>query len=657
MLSPERIERVGRAEGEIAAELQEALLRLVMANVRAALERGGMGIDALFRLSLDVQQQALREIARRNPEMVAEAARDVAEALAESMDDDLSRIGTTLSELPPHVAADMHRGAATTAQGVAEIVRRDNLSMADDARRQFLNTTSTHVSLVNAGQLTFEEAVRAACAELAASGVRCVDYASGQRADLDVAIRRHVRSQINQAGNRRTMQLMEECGVGFVEVSSHVGARPSHRAWQGRCYSLNGRQVIDGEVYEDFWEATGYQGRNGAKLGDQLCGVNCRHSFGPYLPGEPRAYSPTPDEDAGLDPDEAYAATQRQRELERRVRRAKRDAAAKEAAGEDSAPDRVRLGKAQAQLREHVGSHSHLSRDRDRERVQGLGRQPRGLRNLPPASSRARQEELAAIKTHGNQPIESEAGNFINEHQGLREVLGHEDVSRLAHSIDSAARSGDSTRENAANVFAKGVDSGMVRFDKSRDVPYDQFDPSDRVIYLRQKPSSPRMVAHEAAHAIDWQQSIDYSREGLRIYTNRYMWNSANTSSSTGSLGNLLRAECNELTQRAGASGQSVSLFVSDLAARRGITFSFESVGFLSDIIEGASGGAIRLGVGGHIDRFPNYWETPGALESESFANYVGSAIANPVEYELIRDLFPTSSAAMDELLEVIANV
>lgn len=372
MLSPERIERVGRAEGEIAAELQEALLRLVMANVRAALERGGMGVDALFRLSLDVQQQALREIARRNPEMVAEAARDVTQALAESMDDDLSRIGTTLGELPPHVAADMHRGAATTAQGVAEIVRRDNLSMADDARRQFLNTTSTHVSLVNAGQLTFEEAVRAACAELAASGVRCVDYASGQRADLDVAIRRHVRSQINQAGNRRTMQLMEECGVGFVEVSSHVGARPSHRAWQGRCYSLNGRQVVGGEVYEDFWEATGYQGRNGAKLGDRLCGVNCRHSFGPYLPGEPRAYSPTPDEDAGLDPDEAYAATQRQRELERRVRRAKREAEAKEAAGGDASAERAAVRKAQRDVREHVAGHEHLGRQYGRERSQGL---------------------------------------------------------------------------------------------------------------------------------------------------------------------------------------------------------------------------------------------------------------------------------------------
>lgn len=379
MLSPERIEGVGRASGEIAAELQETLLRLVMANVRAALERGGMGPDALFKLSLDVQQQALREVARRNPEMVAEAAGDVTLALAESLDDDLSRIGTTLAELPPHVAADMHRSAATTAQGVAEIVRRDNLSMADDARRQFLDVTSTHVSLVNAGQLTFEEAVRAACRELGRVGVACVDYASGQRADLDVAIRRHVRSQVNQAGNRRTMQLMEECSVGFVEVSSHVGARPSHRAWQGRCYSLSGRQVVDGEVYEDFWEETGYQGRNGAKLGDQLCGVNCRHSFGPYLPGEPRTYSPTPDEDAGLDPDEAYAATQRQRELERRVRRARRKAEAAEAAGDDASAERAAVRKAQRDVREHVARHEHLGRDYGRERLNVYDRTVRAV--------------------------------------------------------------------------------------------------------------------------------------------------------------------------------------------------------------------------------------------------------------------------------------
>ena len=40
----------------------------------------------------------------------------------------------------------------------------------------------------------------------------------------------------------------------------------------------------------------------------------------------------------------------------------------------------------------------------------------------------------------------------------------------------------------------------------------------------------------------------------------------------------------------------------------------------------------------------------------DALANYGGAAVANPLEYELISELFPSASSAMDDLLEVMAN-
>ena len=52
----------------------------------------------------------------------------------------------------------------------------------------------------------------------------------------DVAVRRHVRTQIAQDGARMTADAMDRYGVQLVEVSSHPNARPTHASWQGQVY-------------------------------------------------------------------------------------------------------------------------------------------------------------------------------------------------------------------------------------------------------------------------------------------------------------------------------------------------------------------------------------------------------------------------------------
>ena len=56
-----------------------------------------------------------------------------------------------------------------------------------------------------------------------------------------------------------------------------------------------------------------------------LGGANCRHSFGPYRHGMPRAYEPDPKPACGLPGEEVYALEQGQRYRERKIREAKRE--------------------------------------------------------------------------------------------------------------------------------------------------------------------------------------------------------------------------------------------------------------------------------------------------------------------------------------------
>ena len=159
-----------------------------------------------------------------------------------------------------------------------------------------------------------------------------------------------------------------------MEVDAHSGARPEHAKWQGGCYSINGRQEIDGIVYEDLRRATGYG--TGAGLG----GWNCRHSFSPYVHGAPRTYTPEMLERYNARNIEyngkkytEYEASQIQRGLERNIRRWKRENSAMTAAGLDATDSAVRLRSTQAGLRDFL-KQTGLKRQSDREQIAGFGR-------------------------------------------------------------------------------------------------------------------------------------------------------------------------------------------------------------------------------------------------------------------------------------------
>ncbi|NGM17729.1 hypothetical protein GMI70_06955 [Eggerthellaceae bacterium zg-893] len=317
MLSPDDIDRAGDMVAAVYSDIEAKMLDRLVAALLSGGPLDSMDMTALVLLYQTCAPE-LQKIMDDNRGAVDEEARKAVEHyLRLSDEDDVRRLGGGEPMWPRQVEA--------TVAGVAEILARDNLQMMEGAKQAFLQASAEAVTQVNAGALTREQALHRAVRRLEREGVPIVTYQNREtgrvtvRNKADVAVRRHVRSQIAQDGARMALDRMSALDVALVEVSSHAGARPSHAAWQGRCYSLKGAATVDGTFYPDFYSSTGYGSVSG------LLGANCRHSFGPYRHGAPRRYEAEPEHASGLPGGEVYELEQRQRLVERRIREAKRE--------------------------------------------------------------------------------------------------------------------------------------------------------------------------------------------------------------------------------------------------------------------------------------------------------------------------------------------
>lgn len=352
MLTPDQLGAAGDAAAERAARAVDVLVSLLSAKVAEAVGAGDLAAALLG--SGRVPQAVLRALGADPLLGRAYASGAARTALRESARSDALAAGVE----PDY--SGLTAAAVEVADGLAEVERRCNLSMAEDARASYLAIVSDLVPRAARSELSREAAVAEGVRRMAERGVRVVEYSSGRRDRPEVVMRRHVQTLLKQASTDYTADLCRRVGVRLVEVDSHVGARPSHRLWQGRAYGLDGPVEVGGVRYPGLAES-------GAA--DGLHEPNCRHSMAPYVPGRARRWSETPDEDAGHDPEAYYGATQRQRANERAIRDAKREAAALRAEGLDDAAARIKLGRAQAAQRRLLAEYPALKRRPERERA------------------------------------------------------------------------------------------------------------------------------------------------------------------------------------------------------------------------------------------------------------------------------------------------
>ncbi len=501
MLTPSEIAAIGAAMALSGAKAEDACVQALVSLATSGALDGASLADAL---GMSFQVPGLVIGTLRDTPIVS--SRQLVSVVSDALDRSARRDAKALGITPEVLERALTPGhdAVSGTQAVVESLRaafaRDNLAMASDARDTWVGAVSEWVPKAARGEVAYETAVAGIAKECADRGVKAVDYKSGRRDSPDVAARRHVITQIQQAAASRTADAASKMGDGLVFVSSHIGARPSHREWQGRPYAMHGPKTIDGVTYPDLAEATGYGTPGG------LCGANCRHSFGPWMHWQTRPYSPTPDEDAGLDPDEAYKATQKQRANERAIRKAKLEAQAAKAAGDDDAEARLRLGRAQRAQRDLMSQNRWLARRPERETAYGADGKAVSVRALTKVRKQSGGVSGALNETNdpGGKRRDKHARQFYNE-------MRHRDKEQVAIRIASNAGVDVETAERAfEHVFMDKHDlaNGHTYFDPD----YDMAQSWQRLASGEEVFEHDRvLVRHEAYEAELMRSGVDYS--------------------------------------------------------------------------------------------------------------------------------------------------
>lgn len=151
----------------------------------------------------------------------------------------------------------------------------------------------------------------------------------------------------------------------LYQVSSHNGARPLCYPWQGKVISRSGWtgevEDIDGNKVHVYAQSETTYGEAAG-----LFGVNCKHYPMTFIPGFStlKGQPQDPEENA-----EAYALSQQQRGMERKLREEKRDLAVMKAQGAsdvDIQRQKAKVSRANSELQSFCDEHD-MPRRRNRE--------------------------------------------------------------------------------------------------------------------------------------------------------------------------------------------------------------------------------------------------------------------------------------------------
>lgn len=326
MLSPEYLSKIAEGSEEIASQLHTYIMRQIIDRMMI---RIGRGDDYLLTSSDTWRIQVLQDSGYLLQDITAELAKytkrqekeikaAMEEAGVKALEyDDKTYRAAGLSPMPltqsPALIRLMERNYNATLGEWRNMTR----STAEAAQKLFLNECDFAYNKVMSGATSYSQAVREAVESVASGGVY-VDYPSGHRDTIEVATARAVRTGIAQAAGDISIKRMEEMDWDCILVSGHIGARTgnggqnpgNHLYWQSAFYSRTGRD----KRFPDFVSTTGYG------TGEGLCGWGCRHSFGSG-DGVNNPYADI----QTADNVRVEKLEQRQRALERRVRKTKRE--------------------------------------------------------------------------------------------------------------------------------------------------------------------------------------------------------------------------------------------------------------------------------------------------------------------------------------------
>ncbi len=226
----------------------------------------------------------------------------------------------------------------------------------------YRSTLDNAVMDIQSGAFDYNTVLRRTINQMTASGIRYIEYDSGHRDRVNVAVRRAVLTGFRQVQGKINEQVAADLNTDQYEVSYHVGARPTHQPWQGKVWSMQQLKEVCG-----LGEITG------------LCGINCYHTYRAFAPGMVRTYTDkqlaemikeenTPKEYNGKQYT-TYEALQQQRKMERGMRAQRQKIKLLQEGGAD--PNDIILAKAkyQGQMQTYKDFSEKMKLPEQKERI------------------------------------------------------------------------------------------------------------------------------------------------------------------------------------------------------------------------------------------------------------------------------------------------
>lgn len=268
------------------------------------------------------------------------------------------------------------------AEDVSNMVNSRLIANSEQVYRDIITQSSARIL---AGTSTLQQELTRTVREWSAFGIPVIEDKAGRQWSVEAYISMVIRATQKNVATAMQEQRMDDYDIDLIEISSHAGSRPSHFDYQGKIYSRSGRS----KKYPDL-SKTSY-----GKIDGIITGIHCGHSAYSYVPGISRKrYKPYDKEES----EEIYKQSQKQRYLEREIRREKKALETFKAMGADEntiKEQNARIRQKQAKMRAFI-NETGRTRRRNREQIINVGKAtaPEGERKIL-----TREEFLEKVKT------------------------------------------------------------------------------------------------------------------------------------------------------------------------------------------------------------------------------------------------------------------
>lgn len=358
-MNPRFIEETSWRMGEVYGAVTDRIL-INLAKYFPYIRNGKEALDAFNYQARMLAQMG--QVNRETADIIARSLEGADEALRNALEDAITDAledaepelrkaaekGLLLGGgfVPPEMAPNQMQAFQAFYSQAADRLNLVNTVMLESTQQAYSATVSDIVARIErtqgflnvatgevvSGVSTLNEAVSDAVKKMLDNGITGFIDHGNHKWSPEAYVTMDVRTTMGNTARQAVFEREEQYGNDLYQVSHHDGARPLCYPWQGKVISREDRARVV-QDYEGNNVRVYAQSETSYGEAAGLFGINCGHYPIPFVPSFSRIRSPEQNEEENA---KAYAESQKQRELERELRSARRDLSVEQARKADA---------------------------------------------------------------------------------------------------------------------------------------------------------------------------------------------------------------------------------------------------------------------------------------------------------------------------------